>query len=388
MNPLKVGIAGSGIMGAGIAQVFAAKGFPVVLCDSSSAALENAEKSIFNGLEYLEKNDKLQGNSAGAVFNNIIFTQQQQHFKDCTLIIEAISEDFNHKRELFGAVENLVKPDTLLATNTSSLSITALAASCRLPERFIGLHFFNPPPVMKLAEIIPALQTEGRVVTQSAEIIRMLGKVPVVVKDTPGFIVNRIARPFYGEALKIYEEGIASFATIDWAMKEFGNFRMGPFELMDLIGNDVNYAVTESVWKQFYCDPRYRPFITQKRMTDAGLLGRKTGKGYYDYSGGAEKPLPVKDESAGEEIFFRIVSMLINEAADALYLGVASRDDIDTAMVTGANYPKGLLRWADELGLHTIYSKLLSLKEEYHEDRYRPSVMLKKLITMGKTFYG
>ncbi|HFC00128.1 MAG TPA: 3-hydroxybutyryl-CoA dehydrogenase, partial [Phaeodactylibacter sp.] len=213
------------------------------------------------------------------------------------------------------------------------------------------------------------------------------GKLTVEVKDTPGFIVNRVARPFYGEALRILEEGIADVPTIDWAMTDIGGFRMGPFTLMDYIGNDINYIVTETVFKSFYYDPRYKPAFTQKRLSEAGYLGRKTGKGYYDYSENAQNPTPNKDLKLGKKIVNRIVVMLINEAADALFWKIASRKDIDIAMEKGVNYPKGLLRWADEIGIEKCVKRLDKLYEKYGEDRYRCSPMLRTMAKKKKTFF-
>ena len=206
-------------------------------------------------------------------------------------------------------------------------------------------------------------------------------------KDTPGFIVNRIARPFYGEAIRIYEEGIASIADIDHAMRTLGGFKMGPFELMDMIGNDINFSVTETVWKQMFYDPRYRPSITQQRLFEAGLFGRKSGRGYYDYASGASKPEPTADDRKLEYVFNRILCMLINEAADALYLGIASRDDIETSMTKGVNYPKGLLKWCEELGAHHVCDTISRLHHDYLDDRYRPSLMLKKLAAENGRFF-
>ena len=201
-------------------------------------------------------------------------------------------------------------------------------------------------------------------------------------------IVNRVARPFYGEALRIYDEGLADFATIDWAMKEFGGFNMGPFELMDYIGNDVNYNATESVYFGTNYNPRYKPSPTQKKMVDEGLLGRKSGQGYYDYSNGAAIPKPAADEESGKKIFKRILAMLINEAADTLNLAIASRDDIDTAMTTGVNYPRGLLRWADEIGVDLIFQQLCKLKSDLGDESYNPSPLLIRMVDEKRTFYA
>jgi 3-hydroxybutyryl-CoA dehydrogenase len=195
-----------------------------------------------------------------------------------------------------------------------------------------------------------------------------------------------VARPFYGEALKIYEEGIADFATIDWAMTELGGFRMGPFTLMDYIGNDVNYTVTETVFAAFYYDPRYRPSFTQKRHSEAGWYGRKSGRGYYDYTEGTELPVPNKDEGLGKEILDRILVLLINEAIDAVFLKIASPKDIDLAMTKGVNYPKGLLAWANEIGLENVLNKLDNLHSEYGDDKYRASVLLRRMVRNSEEF--
>jgi 3-hydroxybutyryl-CoA dehydrogenase len=269
----------------------------------------------------------------------------------------------------------------------SSLSITSIASACTKPERVIGIHFFNPATLMPLVEIIPGIATTQTITSACKNLIDSWGKVTVIAKDTPGFIVNRVARPFYSEALRIYEEGIASMETIDWAMKEIGGFKMGPFELMDLIGHDVNYVVTETVWTQFYFDPKFKPALSQKRLLEAGFLGKKTGKGFYNYAADAKLNEPNKDVEIGKTIVRRILFMLINEAADTLYLKVASRDDIDMAMTKGVNYPKGLLKWADELGVNLIVKELTGLKDFYEEDRYRISPLLKQNFIMKKTFY-
>jgi 3-hydroxybutyryl-CoA dehydrogenase len=245
----------------------------------------------------------------------------------------------------------------------------------------LGVHFFNPAPVMPLVELVPGLTTRPEVLAAVRACVERWGKSPVVADDTPGFIVNRIARPFYGEALRILEERIADAATIDWAMRERG-FRMGPFELMDFIGNDVNYAVTRSVWEAFFYDPRYRPSFTQRRLVEAGFLGRKTGRGHYDHTTTA-RPEPVRDEGLGAEIFERILAMLVNEAADAVQTGVASAADVELAMTKGVNYPKGLLAWGDEYGLDRLTGRLEALREEYQEDRYRVSPLLRRTARAG-----
>ncbi|MGY8927865.1 MAG: 3-hydroxyacyl-CoA dehydrogenase family protein, partial [Flavobacteriales bacterium] len=199
---------------------------------------------------------------------------------------------------------------------------------------------------------------------------------------------NRVARPFYGEALRIYEEGIADFATIDWAMTSLGGFRMGPFTLMDYIGNDVNYTVTETVFKSFYYDPRYKPSFTQKRHAEAGYLGRKSGRGFFDYTENASNPKPIEDPIIGEKIKDRILMMLINEAVDAVFLNIGSKKAIDLAMTKGVNYPKGLLAWADEIGLETVLENLDSMFHEYGEDRYRPSPLMRRMVLNNEKFFS
>jgi 3-hydroxybutyryl-CoA dehydrogenase len=316
-----------------------------------------------------------------------IVTDHMSDFRDCSMVIEAIVEDIEQKQIAFRSMEAIVDERTILASNTSSLSISAMGAPLKHPERILGVHFFNPAPVMRLVEIIPGLQTDQEVVQRGKKLIDGWGKTTVVAKDTPGFIVNRVARPYYGEALRIFDEGIADEITIDWAMRELCGFRMGPFELMDFIGNDINYAVTEVVFSNFFFDPRYKPSFTQKRLVEAHYFGRKSGRGFYDYRNGATMPEPTKDDGLGREIATRILAMLINEAADALYLRVASREDIELAMTQGVNYPKGLLSWADEIGIQNIVEKLDSLYVEYLEDRYRCSPLLRKMGRDQKRFF-
>ena len=381
---MTIGIIGSGAMGAGIAQVAAVAGHNVVVCDSNAAALEKARNSLASTLRKLQEKGKL--NSADDVLSRISFTVMLGSLAGCGLVIEAIIEKLDVKRSVFADVEKIVDPECNLASNTSSLSITSIASACADPSRVLGLHFFNPAPLMALVEIIPAIQTNAKLVPIAKQLMQQWGKMPVIAKDTPGFIVNRVARPFYGEAIRIYEEGIADITTIDWAMTETGGFRMGPFTLMDYIGHDVNYVVTETVFQSFFYDPRYRPSFSQKRLLEAGWLGRKTGKGFYDYAEGATLPAPIRDTVLGMEIFERILAMLINEAVDAVHLGITSVADLETAMTKGVNYPKGLLQWCDEWGADRCLEKLDSLYNEYHEDRYRASPLLRKQAMGNKKF--
>lgn len=382
---MKVAIIGSGTMGSGIAQVAATVGCLVKIYDINQEALARSKKALETILLRLVEKEKINTDEKNRIINNITYVNAINELSDSNLIIEAIVENLDIKRRIFSELEPLVSPETILASNTSSLSIASIAASCQKSDRVIGIHFFNPAPLMQLVEVIPAIQTSDSTLQKTIQIISDWKKVVAVAKDTPGFIVNRVARPFYSEALRIYEEGMADFATIDWAMKTIGSFKMGPFELMDFIGHDVNYAVTETVFNSFYFDPRYKPSFTQKRLTEAGFLGIKSGRGFYDYA--KEMPTPNQDNALGEMIFDRILVMLINEAAEALFLKVASAEDIDNAMTKGVNYPKGLLAWADELGIKWCVEKLDALYNEYHEDRYRCSPILRRMSKDKKTFF-
>lgn len=384
---MKIGIAGSGAMGTGIAQVAATAGHDVYLYDNNPQALQRADQKLQAILARLVEKGRITPVKSEEIIGRINYINRFHDFQGAQLVIEAIIEDLGIKQGLFEQIEALVGADCLLATNTSSLSVASIAAACKHPQRVLGLHFFNPAPLMALVEVIPAIQTHPDLLQRGYDLMHAWGKVPVIAKDTPGFIVNRLARPFYGEALRMYEEGIADCATIDWAMTELGGFRMGPFTLMDYIGHDVNYKVTETVFEAFYYDPRYRPSFTQKRLVEAGYLGRKKERGFYAYGEGATKPEPQRNTELGERLLQRILVMLINEAADALLLGVASKEDLDTAMTKGVNYPKGLLAWADELGIERIVTTLDALQEEYGEDRYRCSPQLRRMARKGETFY-
>jgi 3-hydroxybutyryl-CoA dehydrogenase len=382
-----IGVIGAGAMGAGIAQVAATAGHSVILFDTNTAQLEKAKTDLSATLGKLTEKGKLTAETAQQIQSRFTYASTLDTFAPCALIIEAIVERLDVKQDVFGKLENIVSESCLLASNTSSLSITLIASACKKPERVLGIHFFNPAPLMPLVEIIPGVATDETLLLSAKATIDSWGKTTVLTKDTPGFIVNRVARSYYGESIRIYEEGIADFATIDHALKTAGGFRMGPFELMDFIGNDINYKVTETVWEQFFYEPRFKPSFTQKRLYEAKRFGRKTGRGYYDYSPGAAMPEPKKDEALANGILNRVLAMLINEAADAFYLGIATRDDLDTAMTKGVNYPKGLLKWADEIGIANVLATLENLYTEYGEDRYRPCVLLKRMARENKTFY-
>ena len=382
-----ISVIGAGTMGSGIAQVAASNGCQVTIVDSSQPALENSKSKLKSILNRLVEKGKINEEQSKSILARIHWTTKMDEISNSNMIIEAIVENLEIKQNLFSEMESLVSDICILATNTSSLSVSKIASVCKLKSRIMGVHFFNPVPLMKLVEVIPTEETDKKLLSEVKSSLEGWGKSVVTAKDTPGFIVNRVARPFYSEALKIYEEGLADFATIDWAMKEFGGFRMGPFELMDYIGNDVNYSATKAVYDGTNHDPRYKPSPIQKKLMDEGLLGRKSGKGYFDYSENAVNPEPNKNEKLGQQIFNRILAMLINAAADALNGAIATRDDIDTAMTTGVNYPKGLLKWADEIGLSLPLEQLKELHTQSGDDRYIASPLLIKKVEEGGTFY-
>jgi 3-hydroxybutyryl-CoA dehydrogenase len=374
-----IGIIGAGTMGVGIAQVAIQNGHRVILVDSNSEHLEKAKINLSNQLTKGVAKGHIHSLEKSDIENRIQYSTNIGHFSSCDLIIEAVVEELSSKHKVFESLEKVVSVNCILASNTSSFSITSIGSVLKNPSRVIGLHFFNPAPIMPLVEVIPGLQTSSETLGLSLQIMAKWNKTMVVCKDTPGFIVNRIARPFYGEALRIYEEGIADFATIDWAMTYFGKFKMGPFTLMDYIGNDVNYTVTESVFQALYYDPSFKPSITQKRYVEAGYFGRKTGRGFYDYTDGAGLSSPNQNEELGKRIFNRILTLLINEAYNAMFMKIANEKDIDLAVINGLNFPQGLISWSKEIGQKNILDQIQELFDFYGEDRYRPSPLLKEL---------
>lgn len=388
---MNVGIIGAGTMGSGIAQVAATSGCLVKVFDTNQHALDSAKAKLEKILVRLIEKGRIDLEEKERIQSNIDYVNSLDELKTADLTIEAIIEDLAIKQKVFVQLESIVSDQCIIATNTSSLSVASIASALEMPERCIGIHFFNPAPLMRLVEVIPSIQTSEETLSKTKEIITSWNKTVAVAKDTPGFIVNRIARPFYSESLRIYEEGLADFATIDASLREVGGFKMGPFELMDFIGNDINYTVTETVFEAFYFDPRYKPSFTQKRMTEAGYLGRKSGRGYYSYDDNLQpigkKELQANERQLANSIVERVLVMLINEAADALFLNIATAHDIDNAMTKGVNYPKGLLAWADEKGIDWCVESMDNLYNEYHEDRYRCSPILRRMKMNNSRFF-
>ncbi|MEO8285727.1 MAG: 3-hydroxyacyl-CoA dehydrogenase NAD-binding domain-containing protein [Chloroflexota bacterium] len=412
----KIAVLGAGTMGSGIAQLAAQSGFDVLMYDVKDEFVQRGMGNIKNALQSRVDKGKMDAAEMDAILGRINTTVERDDAAAADLIIEAAPEDVDLKREIFSSLSAQCSPGTILATNTSSLSITSIAAAAKRPERVVGLHFFNPAPVMPLVEIISATGTSTDVVESVREIAQKMGKSPVRAADMPGFIVNRVARPFYGEALKILGEGTATVPAIDAAMRAAG-FRMGPFELMDFIGIDINFAVTKSVYDAFFGEPRFRPSPIQQRMVEANTIGRKSGQGFYTYpddkqgepaykppvnmahkrdvlfipehliagflaNGGINMP---GDDLAQGEIVTRILAMIMNEAAYAVGEGVASVRDIDTAMKLGTNYPKGPLKWADEIGLELVFNILKSLHASLGDERYRTAPLLRQMVRSGAT---
>ena len=497
-----VAVIGAGAMGCGIAQIAAQAGHPVRLFDTRMGSAEKARRTIGETLHGLATKGRIDAADAASSSARIVAVHALGDCVSAKLVIEAIVEDLAEKRSLLRELEKVVAPSTILASNTSSLSITALAAGLKHPGRVVGMHFFNPVPLMRLVEVVSGLATERVTADTVVATAAAWGKEPVRATSTPGFIVNRCARPFYGEALRLLSERAADAATLDAILREGGGFRMGAFELMDLIGNDVNFSVTRGVWEACYHDPRYAPSVLQEERVAAGFLGRKSGRGFFDYAAdapaprvatvesraapervavhgdpGIARPLVDRFKAAGIDVaardamaafpdgalavdsavlalsdgrtatsrggatatqdlvlfdlaldystckrvalaasdrcataafdaaaglmqaagiavsrlddvaglvVLRTVAALANEAADAVTHGVASPDDIDIAMQKGVNYPRGPLRWADEVGVGRIRDVLHNLAAHYGEDRYRLSPLIARRYAVGQ----
>ncbi|QYJ15037.1 Fatty acid oxidation complex subunit alpha [Rubrobacter xylanophilus DSM 9941] len=356
----RVAVVGAGTMGSGIVQSAAASGFEVVMVDVSEEALARGMGAIRTGLGRRVERGRISSGERDEILGRISTSTSLEACAGASLVVEAVVEDLGVKREVFSVLERVVGEEAVLATNTSSLSVARISASTTRPERVVGMHFFNPAPVMRLVEVVRGPRSGEEALSRAEEVARRMGKTPVRVSDTPGFIVNRVARPFYLEALRLVETG-ESPARIDASLRKEG-FRMGPLELADLIGHDVNLAVSESLFERYYCHPRFRPSHLQRSMVEAGLLGRKTGRGFYDYGLDGQKRQEEDTQQPSPEIALRIISCVVNEAFFALEEGVASAEDIDRAMQLGANYPKGPFAWARKLGVRQILDTLDSLR--------------------------
>ena len=372
----RVGVVGAGAMGAGIAQVAAVAGHPVILHDTRPGAVDSARASIAQRLNRLAIKGELDPDEAERAARQVMLGDLSA-MTEATLVVEAVVEDLAVKRSLMMDLDSRCGGATILATNTSTISIDAIAEGLHRPDRLCGMHFFNPAPLMRLVEVPTGARTAPEVAATIQATAEAWGKTAVICASTPGFIVNRVARPFYGEAQRMAEEGLASPRRIDGAMRAAG-FKMGPFELADLIGNDVNLASTISVWEQTGRDPRYEPTRSQRDLVEAGWLGRKTGAGWYDYP----DPEPISPR-ADESLALRILAMLVDEAAALVDRGEAAPADVDTAMRLGTNYPKGPLEWGDQIGAAKLVAILEKLAEVRPSGRYRVADRLRQAAATG-----
>jgi 3-hydroxybutyryl-CoA dehydrogenase len=371
-----IAVVGAGTMGTGIAESAALAGMSVVMVDVREEALERGRQTIERDLARRVKKGRISKGESEDVLGRVRTTTSVGVLSGASLVVEAVVEDMGVKQKVFGDLEGVVGEQTMLATNTSSLSVAGIAAATKSPGRVVGMHFFNPVPAMRLVEVVVGPSTEPAALGRAVEVSETLGKTPVRVSDTPGFIVNRVARPFYLEALRIVESG-GDPGRVDAEIREAG-FRMGPLELADLIGHDVNLSVSESLFQRYYYPPRFRPSYVQRSMVEAGELGRKSGRGFYDYAGDGRARKSGEEPSG--DVALRVISCIVNEAFLALSEGVATVEDIDRAMKLGANYPRGPFEWADEIGAARILDTLDALKTTYG-DAYLAALSLRKRAT-------
>jgi 3-hydroxybutyryl-CoA dehydrogenase len=399
MNPSTLVVVGAGTMGSGIAQVAATCGWKVHLIDSASGAAVRSLESIGRQLDRQVEAGRITAELKAAALSRIRPAEQLEVVADGRLAIEAVVEDLGIKQQVFQRLERVFPADAVLATNTSSLSVTRIAEGLQNPRRVIGMHFFNPVPIMPLVEVISGRASDSAAVEWGRGVAQDWGKVTVSVKDTPGFIVNRVARGFYLEALRLLGEGVAGVDEIDAIMRTHGRFKMGPFQLMDLVGLDVNFAVSTSVWEQLGRPARLAPHPIQQELVKQGHLGRKTKRGFYSYAD--DRPLPayplnrknfelspllidairafcerggIKNAGRTEQyVLSRVLGAIFNEAAFALGEEVASAADIDLAMVKGTNYPQGPVAWSETIGLRTVRGVLGALNRTMTDNRYEPA---------------
>ncbi len=383
-------------MGSGIAQLACRSGARTLLHDPIPEALQRGLERARDGLQKEAAKGRLTQEEAQAGIERLEAVDDLAAFAPCELVIEAVPERLDLKHDLYRQLSEIVSEECVLATNTSSLLVTAIAAGARSPERVVGMHFFNPAPLMRLLEVVAGEQSSEQALALAHETGEAMGKTVIRAHDGPGFLVNRCNRPFGLEALRLLQERIADIETIDRIVRVEGGFRMGPFELMDLVGVDTGLEISKSFYEQSFGEPRWRPSPIAARYVAAGLHGRKSGRGYYDYSSDPYRPpdpdpepdpparADAKLRPAAGGVLERIVCQVINECAFALGEGVGSAEDIDTGMVLGLNYPRGPLAWADEIGLDHVLAVLDSLCEQYREERYRPAPVLRGLVRAGR----
>lgn len=389
----RIGVLGAGTMGAGIAQVAAEAGIEVLLHDPLAGAVDRARERIAGFMARKVEKGQLSADAADAVLQRLATAADLEALAGAGLVIEAIPEELELKRDAFRRLDAAAPVTTILATNTSSLSVAQIASAAAHPERVLGMHFFNPVPIMALVELIPGPLTDPAVTDAALLAVRRLGKTAVLAADTPGFIVNRVARPFYLEALRIVGEGGAGIEQVDAAMRAVG-FRMGPFELIDAIGADVNLAVSQSVFEAFSHEPRYTPHPIQQALVAAARLGRKTGGGFYDYAADGTRGAPwtglgegPSRSMTGDAIATRILATVVNEAASAVADRVATPEAIDLAMRLGTNYPQGPLAWGELIGLASVVSTLDELHARQPDGRYQVVPLLRSLAEQGGSFF-
>lgn len=371
-----IAVVGAGTMGAGIAESAALAGMSAIMLDVKEEALERGRQTIERDLDRRVDKGRITEDERREILARVSTTTSVEDCAEASLVVEAVVESMDVKRKVFADLEGVVAGDAVLATNTSSLSVAGIAAATERPERVVGMHFFNPVPAMRLVEVVTGPSTDPLAASRAEEVSERLGKTPVRVSDTPGFIVNRVARPFYLEALRLVETG-GEPAAVDAAIREAG-FRMGPLELADLIGHDINLAVSESLFERYYYQPRFRPSHLQRSLVEAGTLGRKTGRGFYDHAGDEGAGETGRSEASGD-VALRVISCIVNEAFLTLSEGVATAEDIDRAMKLGANYPRGPFEWAEEIGAERILETLDALRAT-HGDAYLASLLLRRRV--------
>ncbi|MFL5895148.1 MAG: 3-hydroxyacyl-CoA dehydrogenase NAD-binding domain-containing protein [Thermoleophilaceae bacterium] len=385
--PRRLGVVGAGTMGAGIAQLGVLAGIETVLHDPIADALDKGEQGVRAGLAKGAERGRWSAADAQAAEGRLHTSAHLPGLERCDMVIEAAPERLDLKRELFNELAQTCGPGTVLATNTSSIPITQIAGVVDHPENVVGMHFFNPAPLMKLVEVIAALQTGERALAVTRATGEAMGKHVIDAADGPGFLVNRCGRPFYSESLRLLQERVATHEQIDRICRVGGGFRMGPFELMDLVGIDVGYAVAQSFMELSFGEPRWKPNPLQARMAASGRLGRKTGRGWYDYT--ADGPYRPEDPEVSLDelergigtpgrVLHRIQCCIVNEAAFALGEGVGSADDIDAGVKLGLNWPKGSIELGRELGFENVLATMDELFEHYHEERYRAAPLLRR----------